>query len=53
MQRFTKGLIAGGVLGTIGLGYALSDRRTRKKMVKDGKKAMNKAGRMVDRMDLF
>jgi len=47
MGRFTSGLIAGGALGAIGLAVALSDKRTRKRMVKDGRKAMNKANNFI------
>jgi hypothetical protein len=42
MGKFTTGLIAGGIVGAIGLGYALQDRRFRKKVVKDGRKFANK-----------
>ncbi|MCL2573507.1 MAG: YtxH domain-containing protein [Defluviitaleaceae bacterium] len=47
MGRFTSGLIAGGVMGAIGLAVAMSDKRTRKRMLKDGKKAMNKANSFI------
>ena len=42
MGRFTSGLIAGGAIGAIGLAVALSDKRTRKRMLKDGKRAINR-----------
>lgn len=48
MRRFTSGVIAGGLIGALGLGYALSDRKTRKRMVKDGKKALDKASDAVN-----
>ena len=50
MGRFTGGLIAGSALGAIGLALAMSDKRTRKRMFKDGKKAMNKANNFIHHM---
>jgi len=47
MGRFASGLITGGALGAIGLAIAFSDKRTRKRMVKDGKKAMHKANSFI------
>ena len=47
MGKFTSGLITGGALGAIGLAIAMSDKRTRKKMIKDGRKAMNKANSFI------
>jgi hypothetical protein len=47
MGKFTSGLIAGGALGAIGLAIAMSDKRTRKRMLKDGRKAMNKANNFI------
>ena len=43
MGRFARGLIAGGAIGAIGLAYAMSDKRTRRRFLKDGRKAMNRA----------
>ena len=43
MGKFASGLIAGGALGVIGLAIAVSDKRTRKKMLRDGRKALHKA----------
>ena len=42
MGKFTSGLIAGGAIGAIGLAVALSDKRTRKRMLRDGKRVMNR-----------
>jgi len=47
MGKFTSGLITGGALGAIGLAIAMSDKRTRKRMLKDGRKAMNKANNLI------
>lgn len=54
MSRFTNGLIAGSIIGAVGLTYAMSDRRTRKRMMRDGRRAMNKANSMIDNVtDMF
>ena len=43
MSRFTTGFMAGSLLGAIGIGVAMNDKMTRKKMIKSGKRMMNKA----------
>jgi hypothetical protein len=48
LGKFTTGLITGGIIGAVGLGYALSDKRTRKRMVRDSKKAMDKANSVIE-----
>ena len=54
MNKFTTGLIAGGILGMAGAAVALSDRKQRKYVVKGGKKAFRKAGDFMDNMtDMF
>ena len=50
MGRFTGGLITGGAIGAIGLAWALSDKRTRKRMLKDGKRAIHKANDFIHHM---
>ena len=50
MGRFTSGLIAGGALGAFGLAIALSDKRTRKRMMRDGRKAMHRANNFIHHM---
>ena len=47
MGKFTSGFIAGSALGVIGLAIAMSDKRTRKMMLKDGKRAMHKANDFI------
>lgn len=42
MDRFVSGLVAGGIVGGIGLSYFLKDRKNRKHLMKDTKKAINK-----------
>lgn len=43
MGKFTSGLIAGSALGAVGLAIAMSDKRTRRRMLRDGRKAVAKA----------
>ena len=50
MGKFTSGLITGGALGAIGLALAMSDKRTRKRMLKDGRKAISKANDFIHHM---
>ncbi len=49
----TAGLITTGVVGIVGLAYAMTDKRMRNKMANDGKKMLDKAGDMVSKMDIF
>ena len=44
MNKFTIGLLTGGVVGAIGITYAVSDARLRKKIIQDGRHIMHKAG---------
>lgn len=48
MRKFTSGVIAGGLIGALGLGYALSDKKTRKRMIRDGKRVIDKASDAVN-----
>lgn len=50
MHKFTTGLIAGGLVTALGVSYAFSDKRSRRKMMKSGKKAALKAGHLFDDM---
>ncbi len=51
MTKFATGLIAGGIIGAVGLTYALSDRKTRQKIVHGGKKMIHKAEDVMDMVD--
>ena len=54
MNKFTAGLIAGGIAGTVGIGYLMSDSKSRHKMSRDSKKLMKKGKAMIDNMtDMF
>lgn len=49
----TAGLITTGLVGAVGLAYAMTDKRMRNKMANDGKKMLDKAGDMVSKMHIF
>ncbi len=49
----TAGLITSGLVGAVGIAYAMSDKRMRNKIANDGKKMLDKAGNMVSKMDIF
>lgn len=51
MYKFTTGLIAGGLIGAAGLTLAMSDRKARKKISKEGKQMMRKANSLMNKMD--
>lgn len=54
MRKLTAGLIAGGVLGAIGLGYAMTDKRTKRRILRDTKRAMYKANDLIENVsDIF
>ncbi len=48
MTKFATGLIAGGIIGAVGLTYALSDKKSRQKLIKNGRKMINKADDFMD-----
>ena len=49
MNKFAKGLIAGGVLGIAGVTtMAMTDKKFRKRAVKNSVKAMKKKDNMID-----
>ncbi|MCL2500875.1 MAG: hypothetical protein FWE90_11170 [Defluviitaleaceae bacterium] len=55
MNRFTGGLVSGLAVGiAIGVGFALSDDKYRRRVTKDGRRAMRKAGHLFDEFrDIF
>ena len=46
MNKFAAGLLAGGLIGAASVAWALSDNKTRKRMTKEGKRALRKANAM-------
>ena len=54
MNKFTSGLIAGGIIGAAGIAIVMSDRKQRKYVIKGGKKAIKRAGHLVENVtDMF
>ncbi|MDR1067304.1 MAG: hypothetical protein LBL35_07755 [Clostridiales bacterium] len=41
-------LIASGLLGAAGIAYAVSDKTTRRRMMRDGARVIKRAGRIID-----
>lgn len=48
MNRFTTGMMIGGIIGVGSVMMTQMDNRTKRKMRKNGRKMMNKAGFLVD-----
>jgi len=46
MGKFSNGLIAGSAIGALGVVIALSDKRTKRKMIRDGRRAVHKVNRL-------
>ena len=54
MNKFATGLIAGGILGAAGAAVALADRRQKRYVIKGGKKALKRAGHLMENVtDIF
>ena len=54
MNKFATGLLVGGMVGAVGLTYALRDRKTRRKMSKEGRKIIDRANDVIDNItDMF
>ncbi len=54
MTKFTTGLLAGSILGMVGISLAMSDQKTRKRIAKDGRKFARKANDVMGNMsDMF
>jgi len=47
MGKFSNGLVAGAAIGALGLAIALSDKRTKRKMIKDGRRVVGKVNRFL------
>ena len=48
MGTLAKGLIAGSAIGIIGLAFAMSDKRTRRTLMKNGERVMDKAHKFIE-----
>ncbi len=49
----TAGLVTSGIVGAVGLAYAMSDKKMKNKMANEGKKMLDKAGDMMSKVDIF
>ena len=48
MKRIATGLIIGGILGAIGAEYVSMNNSTKRKVIRQGKKVINKAEDVLD-----
>jgi gas vesicle protein len=48
MSRFSTGIIAGGIIGAVGLTIALSDSRTRRRLARESRRIARKANHIWD-----
>ncbi|NLK36812.1 MAG: hypothetical protein GX299_01850 [Epulopiscium sp.] len=48
MKAFTVGLLAGGTMAAMGIGYLMQDKKARNTVLDKGKKAAVKTSEMVD-----
>lgn len=54
MNKFTGGLLAGGLIGAASVALVMSDSKTRKRVARDGKRATRKANAVFENIhDLF
>jgi hypothetical protein len=49
-NRFAAGLVTGGVIAAMGLSYMLTEPKTRRKVARDSKRVMRKAGDFISDM---
>jgi len=50
MNKFATGIILGSLLGMVGVEYTMHNSSAKRKIVKKGKKAINKAENMMEDM---
>ena len=50
MNKFTTGMLIGGVMTAAGMGYMMMDRRMSHQMAKKGKKMVARAEEVIDDM---
>ena len=49
-NKFTTGMIAGGILAAIGVGLMMTEPKTRRRAARDSKRAIRKAGDFISDM---
>lgn len=50
MKKFTTGLVAGGIMTALGVSYMMNDKKSRKKMIRNGKKMAVRAEHLFNDM---
>ena len=50
LNKFATGLITGGVIAAVGLSYMMTEPKTRRKVTRDSKRAIRKAGDLISDM---
>ena len=54
MNRFASGALVGSVIAAVGIGWLMSDNKTRRRMVKGSKRAMRKTEDLLNGVsDMF
>ena len=54
MARFTSGIIAGGIIGAVGMSLLMSDNKTRRRVMRGHRRAMRKADDLISGVsDIF
>ena len=54
MNRFATGVLAGGVLGAIGMSWLMSDNKTRRRMIRGQRRALRKTEDLINGVsDIF
>ncbi|MDD3570087.1 MAG: hypothetical protein PHY44_03175 [Lachnospiraceae bacterium] len=48
MNKFARGILIGSVLGMVGLEFTMHNSTAKRKLMKNGKKAINKAENMME-----
>ncbi len=47
MKHFSTGMLAGGIIAAVGIGLLATDSKSRRRMARDGKRAVRKAGDFI------
>ena len=50
MNKFARGMLLGSVIGMVGLEFTMHNSNAKRKLMKKGKKAINKAENMMEDM---
>ena len=54
MNRFASGLLAGSIIGAIGVTYIMADNKTRRRVVRANRRAMRKTEDLINGVsDIF